>query len=64
MDYLDWELARHQESQDAWCNICGEYSDNDWHCDCCRECEKTHSACECGSVEDDEIITRQINLQQ
>jgi len=64
MDYLDWELARYQESQEGWCHICGEYSDHEWHCDCCRECEKTHSACECGSEEDDDIITRQINLQQ
>jgi len=52
MDYLDRELAVYQESQEGWCHICGEYSDYEWHCDCCRECEKTYAACECGSEED------------
>jgi len=53
MDYLDWELARDQAEQAAWCNICGEYSDYEWQCECCRECEQTHAACECGSEEDE-----------
>ena len=50
MYYLDRELADYQESVDAYCSICGEYSDEDWSCDCCKECEK--SSCEC---EDEEI---------
>lgn len=50
MDYLDWELARYQEEEAAWCYICGEYSDEEWACGCCKECEQKH--CEC---EDEEI---------
>mgnify|MGYP000226184133 CR=1 FL=1 len=64
MDYLDWDLAVYQDYEGRTCDICGEYNDDDWCCDCCHDCSKTHAACECGSEEDDEIITRQINLQQ
>jgi hypothetical protein len=64
MDYLDWDLAVYQDYEGRTCDICGEYNDDDWRCDCCHDCSKTHAACECGSEEDDEIITRQINLQQ
>ena len=64
MDYLDWELAVYQDYEGRTCDICGEYNDDDWRCDCCNDCSKTQAACECGSEEDDEIITRQINLQQ
>lgn len=58
MYYLDRELADYQESQEAYCDICGEYSTDDWTCDCCRECER--STCHC----DDEITERQINYQK
>ena len=64
MDYLDWDLAVYQDYEGRMCDICGEYNDDDWRCDCCHDCSKTHAACECGSEEDDDIITRQINLQQ
>ena len=64
MDYLDWDLAVYQDYEGRTCDICGEYNDDDWRCDCCHDCSKTHAACECGSEEEDEIITRQINLQQ
>jgi hypothetical protein len=51
MDYLDYELMRYQEEQEAYCDICGEYSTEDWQCDCCRECEK--SSCECSDEYED-----------
>jgi len=34
MDYLDYELQQHQEQQEQWCEDCGEYSTEDWECDC------------------------------
>ena len=45
MDYLDWELSAYQDDQAQICDICGEYNDEDWRCDCCHDCEK--SSCEC-----------------
>ena len=45
MDYLDWELSVYQDDQAQICDICGEYNDEDWVCDCCHDCEK--SSCEC-----------------
>lgn len=46
MYYLDRELAEYQESQERYCDICGEYSDEDWQCDCCQECEETTCTCD------------------
>lgn len=60
MDYLDWELAVYQDYEGRTCDICGEYNDDDWRCDCCHDCSK--SSCEC--EEDEEMMNRQINLQK
>lgn len=46
MDYLDRELMDYQSDQEAYCDICGEYSTEDWTCDCCRECERSKCHCE------------------
>lgn len=46
MDYLDRELMRYQDDCERFCDICGEYSDDDWQCDCCHECEHTYCVCE------------------
>jgi hypothetical protein len=40
MSYLDWELAAYQDYQERYCGICGEYSDDDWQCDCKEEDEE------------------------
>ena len=56
MDYLDYELMMYQEGQDATCDICGEYNSEEWRCDCCHDCDKTYSACECGLEEEEEIL--------
>jgi len=49
MDYLDYELQEYQEQQRQWCEECGEYSTDDWKCDCDSE---------------DELTERQINEQK
>ena len=32
MDYLDYELQKHQEEQDAYCDTCGEAHRDDCSC--------------------------------
>lgn len=46
MDYLDRELMDYQSDQEAYCDICGEYSTEDWVCDCCKECERSSCICD------------------
>lgn len=50
MYYLDRELADYQDDQEARCPICYEYIDDEWTCNCCRECES--ETCTCDDEED------------
>lgn len=46
MDYLDWELASYQDDQAHRCDICHEYCDDSWTCNCCEDCEKESCICD------------------
>lgn len=37
MDYLDLELMQYQNDQDHRCDVCGEYCDEEWTCECAEE---------------------------
>ena len=46
MYYLDRDLADYQDDQEARCPICYEHIDNEWTCNCCRECESETCTCD------------------